>query len=156
MRIVRLAHNRIAFVDDADYDTVKGYRWCISSSNYAMNRHLGLMHRFILKAPIDCDIHHEDGNGLNNTRANIRIVSHATNMRLIGVRKNSKYGYKGVRKLRNWFVAEIQGNGGRYYLGRFHTPEEAARAYDKKAKELWGSDCYLNFPSVQKVGELVG
>jgi hypothetical protein len=30
-------------------------------------------------------------------------------------------------------------------IGTYATEEGAARAYDKKAKELWGDDAYLNF-----------
>ncbi len=33
-----------------------------------------------------------------------------------------------------------------YYLGRYATAEEAARAYDAKARELFGGYAYLNFP----------
>ena len=58
-------------------------------------------------------------------------------------------GYRGVKKAssttRPW-SASISINGKQAYLGSFPTAEEAARAYDRKAKEEWGEFAYLNFP----------
>lgn len=32
------------------------------------------------------------------------------------------------------------------YLGNYHTPEDAARAYDAKAREIYGEFACVNFP----------
>ncbi len=40
--------------------------------------------------------------------------------------------------------------GRQYYLGCHADQEEAARAYDKKARELWGNGCWLNFPTTKR------
>ncbi len=64
-----------------------------------------------------------------------------------GPQKNSKTGLKGVSfcaRTKKW-VAQIS-DGKRRMIGRFSTPEEAARAYDLAARAAWGFDCYLNFP----------
>ena len=50
--------------------------------------------------------------------------------------------YKGVTKRDNRYYTYVQGK----YTGSYATPEEAARAYDKKALELWGDRAVLNFP----------
>jgi EREBP-like factor len=66
------------------------------------------------------------------------------------VRSDSKSGYKGVEiKPSGRFQAYIgkpNGKGRQIKLGTYDTPEEAARAYDKKAIELHGEFTNLNFP----------
>jgi hypothetical protein len=41
----------------------------------------------------------------------------------------------------------IRTNGKNLYLGRFDSMEEAAMAYDEKAKEIYGRFAILNFPT---------
>jgi len=43
------------------------------------------------------------------------------------------------------WVARIKHQKVSFYLGRYNTAEEAARAYDVKAKELLGKSAQLNF-----------
>jgi group I intron endonuclease len=60
-----------------------------------------------------------------------------------------KTGYHGVYKIKEntkkRFRAEIKFQNKKYRLGNYLTPEEAARAYDEKAIELYGEDASLNF-----------
>ncbi|MDN6063239.1 MAG: AP2/ERF family transcription factor, partial [Staphylococcus simulans] len=54
--------------------------------------------------------------------------------------------YKGVtwRKSRNRWVAQLNFNGKRYYLGSYKSEDEAAIAYNNAVMEYWGGNGYLN------------
>ena len=63
------------------------------------------------------------------------------------LRKTNTSGYRGVQKLgTNRWYAQIHANRQVIYLGTFDMPEEAARAYDKAAREAYGERARLNFP----------
>lgn len=57
-------------------------------------------------------------------------------------------GYKGVRKEGHTYSAIITIKGKHEYLGSFNTKIQAAKAYDKKAYELYGDKAILNFPEL--------
>lgn len=61
-------------------------------------------------------------------------------------------GYRGVEHdgRGSSFKARIRNGNVRFYLGAFSTAELAARAYDVKAKELFGKHAILNFPDPEK------
>lgn len=103
------------------------------------------MHRFLLNVSPGILVDHRDGNGLNNTRANLRIASIAENNRN---RKaiSARAGFKGVRAVGPKWRAEIRRGTDRLHLGMFSTPTEAAIAYDAAALDLFGEFACLNFP----------
>lgn len=171
MKEIQLTRNKVAIVDDEDYQKINQYKWWTFKSKYNNNFYASakidgkdvLMHRYILgledpKIQID----HKNRNALDNTRENLRIVSNQENSFNRGKNKNNKSGYKGVWFARygyNYYkgkktryentkpwIAGIKHNGKNKTIGYFATAEEAAKAYDIKAKELFGDFCYLNFP----------
>lgn len=153
IRHIPLTKGRYAIIDAADFDRVARFNWCASVSGnraYAygwMNGRRVSLHRFLANAPQGMVVDHIDHNGLNDRRSNLRICTVRQNLynsRPWG--KSSRF--KGVcwnRHAKRW-VACIWLHGRNQYLGQFTDEIEAARAYDRKAYELFGKYAYLNFP----------
>ena len=111
-----------------------------------------MMHKFIMNSPKGMCVDHINHDGLDNRRENLRICTYSQNSQNKRLREDSRSGYKGV------YVAP---NGGRFQayirkpnspkrqisLGYYETAAEAARVYDKAAKELFGEFAYFNFPN---------
>jgi hypothetical protein len=57
---------------------------------------------------------------------------------------SSRAGYTGVYQENNRYRAVISINRKSVHLGMFDTAEEAAEAYNKKSKELFGDECKIN------------
>ena len=158
---IKLTQGKVALIDDADWPLVCRFRWFADkghSTFYAVTKVLreggGMrnvsMHRMLLGLT-DPRIHtdHRDGNGLNNTRSNLRTCTHAENRRNTGVNSNNKSGFKGVSwdKSSGKWRATIMANRKQKSLGCFTTPEAAYEAYCRAAVELHGA--FANFGAHQ-------
>lgn len=153
--IIELGKGYQTTIDDSDFDKIKNYKWRVFKPKLnktvyvrsSCNKKV-LLHRLIMNSSKGVIIDHKDGNGLNNTRENLREVTHDQNMSNRQTKcKTNKSGYRGVsfESRREKWVSYIS-KGKSIFLGYFNNKEEAARAYDKKAKELFGEFCgKLNF-----------
>ena len=94
-------------------------------------------------------VDHINHNTLDNRRKNLRLCTWAQNNqnRRPSKRKNKLSKYKGVSfyKKSKLYRALIWCNKKQYFLGYFKDETDAAKAYDKKARELFGEFAYLNF-----------
>lgn len=94
-------------------------------------------------------VDHDDGDGLNNRRRNLRITDHAHN------RANGRAcrpgTYKGVslRKSSGTYRARIRTGGVLINLGSYPTAEAAARAYDEAARLHFKEFARTNLPSME-------
>jgi len=61
---------------------------------------------------------------------------------------SSKYHGLCWNKIRKTWLVRIHFKGNRQYIGNYRSEIEAAIAYDKRAKELYGDDAILNFPNM--------
>jgi hypothetical protein len=154
-KTLELTWGKYAIVDAEDYEKLKDYKWCTiqgAQTFYAKTFYLSgailAMHRLILDAPKGLYVDHIDHNGLNNRKSNLRLCTNQQNLRNKLPRPGCSSKYKGVSwsKARNKFRANIYLNRKAIHLGYFDSEIDAAKAYDKKAHELFGEFAYLNFP----------
>ena len=118
------------------------------------------LHRVVMNARPNELIDHKDGVTLNCRKRNLRRATKRINAPNMRRSKNQKRGgYKGVfstggkSKVSPWRSHIGRTENGRlrlYHLGYFRTAEAAARAYDKKARELFGKHAATNFPTRSK------
>jgi len=158
MRQIPLTQGKFSMVDDEDYDELNKFKWYAHGDSnvlyakrhavdkYNRKRIIG-MHEQIMGyvSGLVCD--HIDGNGLNNQRNNLRHVTHHQNT-MNAQSKRGRSNYKGVHwqsREKRW-SSKIKMNYKAIWIGYFDNEEDAARAYDVKAKELFGEYARLNFP----------
>lgn len=159
MRTIPLTQGKVAIVDDEDYEELSKHKWYATEKYgkwYAV-RHLPRqrrkqkaiqMHRKIIGFPEGKDIDHINHNGLDNRRANLRICTRSQNKKNSLGYKNNSSGLNGVswhKRDKRW-EANIRKGGRLIHLGYFNDKDQAGRAVDKKAKELFGDFSILNFP----------
>jgi hypothetical protein len=77
----------------------------------------------------------------------IRVVTHAQNLRNSRGQKNRSSRFKGVSwsAVRKKWRADIKLDSRSKHLGCFESEIDAARAYDRAALAAWGSYAFLNF-----------
>jgi hypothetical protein len=175
-RRIPLTQGKFAIVDPQDYDRLRKYKWHVQKSVYtyyavhsltngknAPRKNLQ-MHRLAMGLAMPnginvppgfyCD--HINHNGLDNRKANLRVVTHKQNVwhrrkfsgrAFNGFKKPSRSCYKGVdwsKEMKRWRV-RIRVNGKRIYLGSFEDEIAAAKAYDQAAKKYHGEHAGFNF-----------
>jgi hypothetical protein len=159
--VIPLANGKgVAVVDIADFELVSQYHWHVKKAphtNYARRswweggkKHGQNMHQLLTEY---IGVDHEDGDGLNNRRSNLRPATGSQNSANRGPRAGGTSKYNGV----NWYKraakwrAEIRVDGHNERLGHFTDEADAARVYDTAASEAWGEFAWLNcnhFPEI--------
>ncbi len=156
--LLPLTQGRFALIDKEDFDDLNRHKWCTTPRGYVMRRlrasegddrkkciylHAYLMRDELARTGLP-EVDHRDGNPLNNQKSNLRVSTHAQqcmNRRIN--RKLPASGYKGVSPMPEGnYRARVRKRS----VGRFPTAEEAARAYDKAARRLFGEFARCNFP----------
>jgi len=145
-------------VDPEDKEMIQAFAWhstdqgngliyfvhTVQDGNKSWNIYL---HRFIVgvRREEKYVVDHISGDHLDNRKANLRICTHAENMRNQRLRKSSRTGFKGVcyNTGHKKYRAQIVVNQKYIHLGYFDFPAEAHKAYCKAAVQYHGE--YANF-----------
>lgn len=154
---IALGKGHVAVIDDEDANLVAGFKWypmTVEGKVYAAGwkhmppgRFFVHLHRLIANAQPGELIDHVDRDSLNCRRSNLRRGTRQQNSQNRGpARKLCTSRYKGVFLCRQTgrYRARICHNMKQIYLGYFDREEDAARAYNAKAAELFGEFAYLN------------
>jgi len=162
IRHIALTRGKYAIVDAADYEWLSPHKWFATGDEsrgfYAARRDgdkVVLMHRAIMNAPEGTVVDHINHNSLNNRRTNLRLCTQKQNSRSARPSRRATSRFKGVyfcRRTGKW-LATIGYEGKTIHLGSFDDEIEAAKAYDRKARELFGEFAYLNFPEEEQAGD---
>ena len=153
MKEIPLGRGFIAIIDDNDYGAVKNHNWWSSKNGqrvYAISSENGktvYMHRKIIAPEKGMHVDHIDGNGLNNSRKNLRICTRSQNVRNAKKTLSKTTSlYKGVyfdKRVKLW-SSDICVDRERIRLGFFKNQEDAALAYNFAAIKHHGQFARLN------------
>ena len=149
-------------VDDEDFEFLSQFRWRLSRKGYAETHGSKLVRTYYSKTGVqmqrflmrDCLkdgllVDHINGDKLDNRKENLRLVtmsqSNANRGKINFKHKNDKWSkFVGVSWDRNKWRAIICKEGKKEYIGRFDNEEDAAKAYNKRALELFGEYARIN------------
>lgn len=171
-RTIQLTRGYEAIIDDEDYEAVSQFNWYALVNErynkvYAQShagpletgkdgrsrRGMITLHRFLMNPPARIPVDHEDHDGLNNTRANLRIVTPRQNA--LNSRKPNRSSasvYKGVQRnfyrreeVVKWVAMVRLPDGSKVKrIGTFLSELEAALAYDDAVRRLHGEFAATN------------
>ncbi|WP_425394996.1 HNH endonuclease [Aeoliella sp.] len=147
---IPLGNGKYAIIDEDMCEYLSQWPWSCKGG-YALRKERGhtvLMHREVVgNVPSELCVDHISGDGLDNRKCNLRVVTHAQNMSNRTRRTDNKSGLKCVwwRSDKRKWQPQIVANGKKHFLGYFDNPIAAALAYDRAAAELHGDFAKPNF-----------
>ena len=159
-KYIALTQDKLTIVDASDYDWLMKWVWRYHWTGYAVRteslgdpsikfrpRRMIHMHRRIMGEPEGLEIDHINGDRSDNRRVNLRIGTRTQNVQ--NSKKQSQptsSKYKGVSwsEAHGHWRSTIKLNGKAHYVGQFDSEVEAAKAYNLKAKELFGQWAKIN------------
>lgn len=156
MKEILLTQGKVTRVDDWDYLALSRWTWFAFKDENGFwyagrteNRRTVRMHRQLLLSDLfgKLVVDHEDNDGLNNQRYNLRACTRSENCQNQKLRSDNACGYKGVEwhpSTEKW-RARIRVNQKQISLGLYHRIIDAATTYDAAALRYFGTFAKLNF-----------
>ncbi len=153
MKEIKLTMDKVAIIDDEDFEWLNHWRWgyskgyAVRSVNINGKRYTVLLHRLLMQAMVpEIEVDHINGDRLDNRWVNLRYVNGSQNAMNRGLYRTNTSGKKGVywSKSKNKWESAIRCNGKRYNLGVFSDIDDAARAYNEAALKHFGEYARLS------------
>lgn len=138
---------KTVLVDDDYSSLMTEHNWYVSTCGRrvvgTINGNQVALHRHLIGAKDGQVVDHINGDQFDNRMQNLRICTHAQNMRNRKMHSNNQCKVKGVyfddRPGRTKpFVAGIRVDGKKIYLGSYHLLSDAEDAYKKASKKYHG------------------
>jgi hypothetical protein len=157
MKRIPLTQGKYAIVDDEDFEWLNKWKWCALINKYTwyacrwiqIEKNRGkiiFMHRLIMNTPEGMHTDHKNHKGYDNRKYNLRICTQTQNLQNRAIQKgHSRYKGLYLNENRSKWRGQIRCNGKKHCLGTFKNEIDAAKAYDKKAIELFGEFANTNF-----------
>lgn len=161
MKKIKCSKGTVALVSDEDFAFLAEYKWFTHPKGYIYSSGSSLvpakMHRAVashMGLDMSQAIDHINGDRADNRRSNLRSATNGQNRANSKLNCNNKSGFKGVHlqkkrpttpgkkppknRMGDRWVAQINVEGKKLFLGRFNTPEGAHAAYTEAAKKHFG------------------
>jgi hypothetical protein len=147
MKEIKLTQGKVAIVDDCDFDELSKFNWyaqkdkntyyAVRHSPSVNGNHTKLrMHRVLVADDSFLQIDHINGDGLDNRRENLRIVTNRQNTQNKHINKTSIYSGVSWFKRTNRWVAHIRIGKEIKHLGYFKKELDAYAAYCDAVENL--------------------
>lgn len=156
MQTIQLGGGHTAILDDEDHERLAQHKWHVTTNTaypYAYRnvtvdgvRSKVLMHHDVVGREDGKVIDHANQNTLDNRKMNLRVCTHAENMRNTKKRDtNYRSPFKGVEVLPcGTCLSRITVNGEKVNLGYFPDEYRAAKQYDRAARVFFGEFARTN------------
>lgn len=132
------------YFDLEDYELIKGYTWNIATGYVRSDSYKSRtnFHRLVMNCnDKNMDVDHINHNTIDNRKSNLRIVSRSQNQ-MNSIQRKNKTGVKGISKNGKRWVASIQVNKKRIYLGIFKNFDDAVKARKQAEEKYFGEYAY--------------
>jgi hypothetical protein len=155
MKTISLTQGKVTLVDDADYAKLAKHKWCamrvrrlwyavrvitLSGHGSDRKRRTLLMHREIMGATGTIEVDHENSDGLDNQRHNLRLATSLQNSQNTrDVVSSSRFKGVSWHKASERWRASIRANGRQISLGYFFDEAVAGEAYKRAALKYFGA-----------------
>lgn len=137
---------KFIYLDDHDFEQLTTHNFHCNETVVSTKIGTVPIGRLLLRPATGLQVDHINHDIHDNRRINLRIATPSQNGQNRRKRSDNTSGYKGVswKKANKAWQAYIKYKQKTIYLGLHNTPELAALAYNKKARELFGEFALLN------------